>query len=364
MLGEFMRFTNGTMDIRHISFEHYFNKANISKNNFDIGANLVVSNSLAPYSPLVMSTRYCIVIPYERRVEIREFLRFFFGNWTITAIWIFNFIAIAIIKRLDNLNMSLATVLYRTFLLSIGETTTSRVFRNLGLAEKIIVVCTLMYHSLITSIICSGLTMALTIGLHKSDIVDVDTFLNSNLRIMIHRQTMYEIFKSNEMPSGLTDRLILVDEETRNKHLYTLNEDYAYVMDEHNWIELNHIQQRLQKPKLKFASDKLCGVYRHLRILISQGHQSTYILRHFVDQSLESGLIDKWMRMGLRQAERAGLIKQAPYEPPFQLPLSLPFFTLLFKLYGIGILISLGTMILELVFMHYSSRRNNNVITV
>lgn len=62
---------------------------------------------------------------------------------------------------------------------------------------------------------------------------------------MNHRQNMFELFKSNEMPIGLKDRLILVDEETRNKRFYTLNEGYAYVMDEHNSIELNHIEQRL-----------------------------------------------------------------------------------------------------------------------
>lgn len=347
-----------------MSFNEYYNKDKSSKNSFDFGANLVVNNSLAPYSPLVMSTRVCIVLPYERRVELREFLRFFLENWTVRGLWIFNFIATAVIKRLNNLNMSLATVIYRAFLLSIGETTTSRIFRNLRLAEKIIVVCTLMYHCLITSIISSGLTMALTIGLYKPEIEDVDTFLNSNLRIMIHKEIMFENFKTNKMPSALIDRLILVDDETRNNNLYSLNDGYAYVMDEHHWLELNYIQQRLEKPKLKFASDKLCGVYQYLRIRVSPDHQSTFIVKHFVDQSRETGLIDKWMRMGLRQAQRAGLIKQAPYEPPCKIPLSLTFFAFAFKLYGIGIIISLGTMVSELVFMHYSSRWNRNIITV
>lgn len=364
MLGEFIRFINGTMDVRQMSFDDYFNKFKTSKNSFDFGANLIVNNSLAPSSPLVLSTRFCIVIPYERPVELREFLRLFLENWTIKGIWIFNFIAITAIKRLNNLNISLATVIYRAFLLSIGQTTTSRIFHYLRLAEKIIVVCILMYHCLITSVISGGLTMALTIGLHKSDIVDVDTFLNSNLRIMIDRQNMFENFKRNEMPSALIDRLILVDDETRNNHLYSLDERYAYVMDERHGLELNYIQQRLRKPKLKFASDKLCGVHRHLRILVSLDHQSTFILKHFVDQSRETGLIDKWMRMGLRQAERAGLITKAPYEPPCQLPLSLTFFTLAFKLYAIGISLSLGTMVFELVFVYYSSRWNSNVITV
>lgn len=86
-----------------MSFNEYYNKDKSSKNSFDFGANLVVNNSLAPYSPLVMSTRICIVLPYERRVELREFLRFFLENWTVRGLWIFNFIATAVIKRLNNL---------------------------------------------------------------------------------------------------------------------------------------------------------------------------------------------------------------------------------------------------------------------
>lgn len=68
--------------------------------------------------------------------------------------------------------------------------------------------------------------------------------------------------------------------------------------------------------------------------------------------------------MGIRQAEQAGLINKAPYEPPLQLPLTLRFFKLLFKLYGIGMLLSLGALISELIFMHCLSRCNENVITV
>lgn len=352
------------MEIRNLSYDDYVNTEKGPENNFDIGANLMSNYSIASYSPVVLSTRFCIVVPYERLMEQCEFIRHVFFNWTVCGIWIFSCITIAVIKRLVNPKMTLTTVFYRSLQLSMGATTTSRIFRNLRFPDKFVVIGTLIYNILITCVMCGALTMAFTAGLRKPDIVDIDSFLDSNLRIMVRRKLILDIIESNQMEGALIDRLLFVDDEIRNKHLHSLNDSYAYIVNEHQWLEISYIQQRLLKPKLKLAPESLCSVYFHLRIAINPHQQYTLALRSFVDQCRETGFIDIWMRMGIRQAEQAGLINKAPYEPPLQLPLTLRFFKLLFKLYGIGMLLSLGALISELIFMHCLSRCNENVITV
>ncbi|KAH8407251.1 hypothetical protein KR222_011323, partial [Zaprionus bogoriensis] len=349
LIAEFLRYTNGTMEIHLMTFDEYFNPKH-GINQMDIGANMVSNNSLAPYSPLIMSGRFCIVLPFVRPLPLNEIFTFVWANTTILGIWIFYSIANAIIKLLVNPRISLEMVLYSTFYLSTCQTTTSFAFRRLGLPEKLIVVFTQIYNLLIVSIICSALTMALATGLHKPDIVDIDTFLASGLRIMVHRPQMVNIFKSDKMPNVLTERLLLVDSKERDYHLYSLNDSYAYIIEEHQWAQLEYIQRRLHQPKLKLASDKLCSVHHYLRLPIRPVLPYRHILSHFVAQARETGLMDKWLRIAIEETKLAGLIIQAPYEAPGQNPLSMQFFRSLFIWYGVGIGMGFMVMLLELVY--------------
>ncbi|KAM8706068.1 hypothetical protein ACLKA7_010368 [Drosophila subpalustris] len=127
-------------------------------------------------------------------------------------------------------------------------------------------------------------------------------------------------------------------------------------------ITFEFIQEHLQQPKLTLASDPLCTVERHLRLPIQSSVLIGYIMRKFIERSTETGLTEKWMRMGLQQLKRAKMIRQHPYNPPTLRTLPLEFYTYSLKIYAMGISLSLITLLLELVYIRRINR--NNVIII
>lgn len=363
MLVEFMRSMRWLMDIIPMSNDDEYQRERAT---YDLGANLVSNIIYAKQSPLIISTRSCIVLPYERILAVELYYHTVNGDYSLCVFVAFYVCVMIIFIRLLHPHTAWPSILFRGYSVTIGGTVTNRTFRQMHLSEKFFLICIQLYSVVISGIFSSFLATALTTGLRNPDIVDTNGFLATDLRIMIHNPEMFDIFESNQLPKELTDRLIIVDRDTHNRHLYSLNDSFAYVVDEHQWPLINYIQERLYKPKLKLAPDVFCGNHRFLRFPIHQPLKYTQRLADFVSNIQGSGLLDYWIKIGLYQTKQAGHVHQAPHKSLSQPPLPLQYFKNCFIFYGICLLISLVAMILELVLMYWRSRQNNlsNVIIV
>lgn len=363
MLTEFIRYMQCFMDILPMSNDEEYQRERTS---YDFGANLVSNIIYARHSPLITSARSCIVLPYERMVEIQLIYHTVNGEYSLAVFSVFYGCAMMIINRLAHPHMPWHALLFRGFSAILGGTFTNRIFREMQYSERVLVICIQLYSVIISGIFSSVLATAFTTGLRYPDIVDTTRFLATDLRIMIHNPEMLEIFKRSQMPKELSDRLIIVDKDTHNRHLYSLNDSFAYVVDENEWPLINFIQERLYKPKLKLGSDVFCGNHRFLRLPIHPSLSYSDFLTDFVSQIQGAGLLDFWTKCGLYQAQQAGLVHQAPHKSRPQYPLPLQYFKNCFIFYGSGMLISLVALILELVFKYWRSRQNNlsNVIVI
>lgn len=363
MLVEYMRYMRWFMDIIPMSNDDEYQRERAT---YDLGANLVSNIIYAKHSPLIISTRSCIVLPYERMLDFQLYYHIINGDYSLSVFAAFYGCVMIIINRLVHPHMPWPSILFRGYSAFMGGTVTNRTFRQMHLSEKLLIICIQLYTVVISGIFSSALATALTTGLRNPDIVDTNGFLATDLRIMIHNPEMLHVFERNQLPKELTDRLIIVDRDTHNRHLYSLNDSFAYVIDEHQWPLINYIQERLYKPKLKLGPDVFCGNHRFLRLPICQKLSSTQLLAGFVSNIQGSGLLDYWIKIGLYQTKQAGFVHQAPHQSLSQHPLPLQYFQNCFILYAIGLLISLVAMILELVVIYWRSRRNNmsNVIII
>ncbi|XP_070063718.1 uncharacterized protein [Drosophila virilis] len=292
LLDEFMRHVNGTMDIMPLSFRNYTNaiaKGHKGGRIVDIGANLVTDLSFASYSPIVLATRTCLILPHNV-FSIREFTLTYNGNNSLILFFVFYTIVQGVIKRIANPRLPFGVLVYRIFLLAMG-------------------------------------------------------------------QSMDSLF--DDIPSALSERLVVVDKETRDKHVQALNDSYAYVMQSHKWLLMEFIQRRLLQPKLQLGPNKLCGVQRYLRFHLRLDLSYARVLKYFVTQIRETGLPRKLMQLGLRKAQETGIISEAPYEPPIRYPLPINFFEKGFILFACGISTSLAVFLLELVYYRWNHSRNS-----
>nr|XP_032289596.1 uncharacterized protein LOC116650323 [Drosophila virilis] len=359
LLDEFMRHVNGTMDIMPLSFRNYTNaiaKGHKGGRIVDIGANLVTDLSFASYSPIVLATRTCLILPHNV-FSIREFTLTYNGNNSLILFFVFYTIVQGVIKRIANPRLPFGVLVYRIFLLAMGQSVSSRLFRRMSLADKFMNISTSIYNLLLNSLLVSALTTAFIAGFPRPEIVDAETFLASGLTIMVFPEQMDSLF--DDIPSALSERLVVVDKETRDKHVQALNDSYAYVMQSHKWLLMEFIQRRLLQPKLQLGPNKLCGVQRYLRFHLRLDLSYARVLKYFVTQIRETGLPRKLMQLGLRKAQETGIISEAPYEPPIRYPLPINFFEKGFILFACGISTSLAVFLLELVYYRWNHSRNS-----
>lgn len=363
MLAEFMRYMQWLMDILPMSNDEEYQRERTA---YDLGANLVSNSIYARYSPLIISARSCIVLPYERMLAIQLYYHTVNGEYSLTVFAVFYGCVMMIINRLAHRHMPWPAILFRGYSAFMGGTITNQTLRQMHISEKLLLICIQLYTVIIVGIFGSVLATAFTTGLRNPDIVDTNGFLATDLRIMIHNPEMLEIFKRNQMPKELTDRLMIVDKDTHNRHLYSLNDSFAYVVDENQWPLINFIQERLYKPKLKLGPGVFCGNHRFLRLPIRPDLSSAQFLTSFVSHIQGSGLLEYWTKIGLFQAKQAGLVHQAAHKSLSQYPLPLQYFKNGFIFCGSGMLISLLALILELFFRYWRSRRHNlsNVIII
>ncbi|EDV90818.1 GH13972 [Drosophila grimshawi] len=360
LLTECMHFFNGRMDIVHLSFDDYQKEIREGNRQIDVGVNTVANSSISRFSPHVESTRYCLILPFERSVGFHEYPKYFNRTRSLLIFMVFYYVIISVIRRISSPHTPLSDVLYRNFQLVIGQTLASSAFRRLRLSEKYIEILILNYNLVCGTLFGSFLTMALITGLYKPKIIDVDTFLTSEMRIMVYPQQMQYIF--DHLPSVLGDRVLIVDEQTRDQHILSLNDSYAYFIATDKWVLFEYMQRRLRKPKLCLAPESLCGAYMNMRFYVKPGRILLYVLEYFVQQVREAGLAKKWTQLGLRQAQQANLMAQAPYDPPIQQPLPMDFYQYSFRLYVIGMSLSLVSFLLELAINRWNNRNNANII--
>lgn len=362
LLVEFVRYMHGFLDIILISEQKYYEIIG----NYDVGANLVPKTNFPSTNPLITSTKSCIVLPYERLLPMQRYYSTANVDDPLFVLGLFYSLVLALMQRLFNPLMPWPTIIFKAFKTFIGMSIDGRTFSRMHLSEKVLLISIQLYTVILIGIIESSLTTAFTTGLRSPDIVNANGFLASDLRIMIHNPNIVKIFERNQLPIALIDRLILVDEQTHNHHLYSLNESFAYVVDEDRWPLIEYIQGRLDKPKLKLVPEALCGNHRFLRLPIRLELGFTNHLALFVRKIQSAGLLEFWMRLGLYEAKKAGLLHQVPHQPCTMHPLPFQFFEYYFIVAGLGLFISLLTCLLEIALMYRRTRRDklNNVIIV
>lgn len=357
-MNEFVRYIRGSMEL--FCFE---NRSDLNRNVkriaadrlIDIGVNFVANNSLLNLTPTVLQSRLCLLVPFARPIALHKYLHHC-AKGSLYIFWMFVVVVNALIKRLSNPNMTWSELCYRSFDLFTGLRPIGRAYRNLRPAGKIIESFTQLYLVIIVSLVCSALTASITLGYYKPEIKDAQSLLESGLRIMVSDQEHLRAFQQNELPRELLPRVLLTDSTVRQRHLLSLNASYAYVVETYKWEHSAVLQRRLRKPKLILAPDQLCTVYRSLVFDVRIELPNAYMFYWFVKAAQEAGLINKWMQMGLHQAQQLGLFNSAPYEPIEELRLPLDFFRTTFSFYAVGTLASLVVFALEWMHMLWLRR--------
>ncbi|KRF78647.1 uncharacterized protein Dvir_GJ26430 [Drosophila virilis] len=364
LLKSFIHHINGSMNILPLSYDEYMKKVPqdcTQDRCIDIGANMLSNFSVSPQSPVLRVTQTCLVLPYDSWIALEVYPLSFDKNYSLLAFIVLSTVVYVVIKRISNPHLSLGASLFSCLRLAAGQSIPGRTFRRLGLPEKLMEVFTHIYNLLVMSLFGSALATALITGLRKPEILDTKTFLASGLRIMVFPEQLQSLF--DYIPHALSNRLIVEDESARDRHVYSLNNSYAYVMETHKWIILEFIQRRLRKPKLRLGPQALCSAQRYLTFHMRSGLCFGRALKQFTMQAHEAGLTSKkWTQLGLRQAEAAGMLSQAPYDPLIRQPLQIKFYGEAFIFYSFSLFLSLITLVLECLYAYCRTR--NTVIIV
>ncbi|TDG50518.1 hypothetical protein AWZ03_003107 [Drosophila navojoa] len=312
------------------------------------------------YSPVWKMTQLCLVLPNECGSFIQYFSDVYEQKFTVMCFMVFYTLLNALIMWIINPRAPLGNTLFNSARLTIGQGVADRAFRRLRLPEKIIEIFTQIFTLLVLSIVTGAVTTALITGVRRAEIVDLETFLESGLRVMVYSNQVQDEF--NYLLPSIQTRFLYVDKPERDRHLYSLNDSYAYLMVTHKWQLLEYIQRRLHKPKLRLATGKLCSSERYIQLYVCSGACYAPALEHFALNAYEFGLTTGWMQQGLRQAEQAGLVAKEPYEPPTLRPLPLEFYRRAYELYGFLLVLSLIAFLMECLIAYW--RTDDAIIVI
>ncbi|XP_017874220.1 PREDICTED: uncharacterized protein LOC108621430 [Drosophila arizonae] len=363
LLATFMEKIKCSIDIRRVSFDEYMQRVslgNTGNTHIDIGANMLSHFDGSLYSPVWKMTQLCLVLPNECRSFIEHFSDVYEAKLTVMFFMVIYTLLNALIMWIINPRAPLGNILFNSARLTIGQGVANRAFRRLRLPEKIIEMCTQIFTLLVLSIVTGAVTTALITGVRKPEIVDPETFLESGLRVMVYSNQVQDEFEYF-LPS-IAKRFLYVDKRERDRHLYALNDSYAYLMLTHKWQLLEYIQRRLHKPKLRLATGKLCSIERYIKLYVCSGACYAPALKHFALTAHEFGLTTGWMQQGLRQAEQAGLVAKQPYEPPTMRPLPLKFYQRAYALYGFILVLGLIAFLMECLIAYWRTH-NARIVT-
>lgn len=351
------------MDISRVSFDEYMQRVSLGSTgdrHIDIGANMLSDFDGSLYSPVWKMTQLCLVLPNECGSYIQYFSDVYEEKFTVMCFMVFYTLLNALIMWIINPRAPLLNTLYNSARLTIGQGIAHRAFRRLRLPEKLIEMCTQIFTLLVLSIVTGAVTTALITGMRKPEIVDPETFLESGLRVMVYSNQVLDEF--NDLLPSIQKRFLYVDKRERDRHLYALNDSYAYLMVTHKWQLLEYIQRRLYKPKLRLATGQLCSIERYIKLYVCSGACYGPALEQFALTAHEFGLTTGWMQQGLRQAEQAGLVAKEPYEPPTLRPLPLKFYQRAYELCSVLLVLSLIAFLVECLCAYWRTDNTRIVI--
>ncbi|XP_062134271.1 uncharacterized protein LOC133844344 [Drosophila sulfurigaster albostrigata] len=359
LIVNFLRHLNGTMDI--LSFANHsdlmMNAKRLAGGRYiDAGANFVTDQSMTEYTSFIGGTRYCIVVPSAERLPLEDYPKHLM-HISVHLFLCFVILVNVMLKRIAYPRMSFTAILYASLKVSMMQGISCREFRNLRSSDKLLQVFIHLYNLLMTSLICSKFIRLFTLGVYEPEIDDVQTLVQSGLRIMIFDDEHIRIFNDIELPRNLSDRLLFVDRKEFEKHFFALNRSLAYIATSGHTMQLDYVQEQLSRPKLRIASSQLCTVYQNLRLPIRYDMSTTYFVDSFIRRVQEADLFDKWMKMTLLHARKIGLVTQAPYEPSEMLPLPLALFENLFVKFFMGLTLSFIVFVIECILSFWKKRR-------
>ncbi|XP_020805658.1 uncharacterized protein LOC110182046 [Drosophila serrata] len=287
LMVEFMRYTNASMDIL-LTEEKVNSNYDLfqADQRVDLVANLVVNDSLL-FSPVMMNTQTCLVVPVRRTIPI--------------------------CNKIHRSSSSIAgDTIFSTFRFNLGVPLPGGQLERLPLADKIIEVYALMFMMILISACGSLLSSALTTGLYYPPITDVESMRASGLRIITEDPTMFQAFKDNNMPSSLTDLVDIVDSQTFRRNFLKLNDSVVFVTQTPKWKAVQMYLERLKTKRIVITGPKLCSNVRQLRLPVSLKSPLRFTFHEYFHRIFESGLEQKWQSMSFKKFREVYGITKLP----------------------------------------------------
>lgn len=227
--------------------------------------------------------------------------------------------------------------------------------RNPVLRSMHIVV--IMANVLVNALFCACLTSLLSTMIEGEQIVTVDDFLKSGLRIMTNRFEKQLYFDTNFLPVSLVERLYIVDESMVDLHKNTLNTSYAYVATAQEWHKLDFQQQLLRKPLFRIASsDYMCTANYFLRFPVQWDSPFQQMwLKYYLTVSA-TGLSKVWEDRSISHATKLNFLHILMADPPQDIDFDLLYLLQPFLMYATMMTLSLLCFVVELLWPQCSHR--------
>ncbi|XP_043067015.1 uncharacterized protein Ir56a [Drosophila bipectinata] len=357
---EFIKNMNATMEIQPIdhkpSLQYWINQESIRDRNVDLVANLVFYNTSIDHS-VMMDSQICLLLPRYRLISPFLYMSVTWKNQVHICIILLIFCVI-FIKYFAYHPRNLFHAILSTirFYLSIPVPTAE--VRRLVLADRFLHLFSSFGMSLFYGISLSLLATKFTTGIFYPLITDVQSFQDSGLRIMTEDPAVLKLFEEDQLPRSLKNKVTFVDIDTLGDHFLNLNDSLAYVVKSTTWAGIQMYQERLKRPRLWIADDNLCSRPRSLRVPIYPQSPIAKLFPEFYMRVFESGLIQKWYRMGFsKYRELSGLYK-LPTDPEIYRPLTMEFYRNYMLIYICGMSLATLVFVIELIYHRFRTMNN------
>ncbi|KAH8247108.1 hypothetical protein KR032_009511 [Drosophila birchii] len=355
LIMEFMRYINATMEILPVPISQNSNYEFLkvgSNRTVDMVANLVINDS-NHFDPVVSVTQACLLVPRYRTIPIsRYFDKVIVPN--TYHIMLATILLLVVTKYIAHRRRSLVDSFLGSFRFVFGIPLPGGQLARLPLADKIIEVYCFLWMGILISTCGSLLSSILTTGIHYPPITDVESMRASGLRIITSDPTIPKAFKDNEMPSSLSDLVDVVDKQVVIRNSIYPNDNVVFVPQTHNWQGFRFYQDHLKTKGYTIAGPKLCSKLRHLRLPTSPYSPLKYFFRDYFSMIFESGLQQKWLKMGFQKFREIYGITKLPFDSEKEFkPLTLSFYMIFIKIYIGGMLLSTLVFVIEILYKRY-----------
>lgn len=352
---EFIRLMNATMEI--LPMEHkpslllWINNDSISAEEVDLVANLVYYNTSTDHS-MMMDSQICLLLPRNR---LQPMFLYFIGSWNVNVSYLLVFVlfCVFLIKYFAYRPRSLFNAFFNTIRFQCNIPVPSAEIRRMVLADRLIQLFSSFGMALFYGISLSLLATKFTTGIFYPLITDVESFQASGLPIMTDDPTVLKLFEENQLPKSLKNMVTIVDFNTINGHFVTLNNSVAYVVKSTTWAGVQMYQERLKRPLLWIADDKLCSRPRNLKIPIYPHSPMMKFFPEFYMRVFESGLMHKWYRSGFSKYREIIGMFTLPTDPEIYSPLTINFYINLIWFYVCGMSMATLAFVIELLYKRF-----------